>query len=58
MGGLRISWRWEVGLPLLVMGALLAGVTAGVRGGAVWFWVGAALAAVGAALFFSPARRG
>ncbi len=57
MGGIPVSWRWEVGLPLLILGALLAGLTAGARGGDVLFWVGAALAALGAGLFFSAPRR-
>ena len=57
MGGVRISRRWEIGLPLTVLGALLAGSTVNVRGGAIFFWAGAALVAIGAAAFFTPGRR-
>ena len=56
MGGLRVSRRWEVGMPLMVLGAMIAGLTVGVRGGGILFWVGAALVAVGAAAFFTPRR--
>jgi hypothetical protein len=57
MGPVRVSWRWEVGLPLLVLGALLAGTTVGAPGSELLFWAGAALAALGAAAFFSAPRR-
>ena len=45
-------------MPLLVLGALLAGLTVGVRGGGVLFWIGAALVALGAVAFFTPPRPG
>jgi hypothetical protein len=48
-----VRWRWEVGLPLIVVGALMAWTVAGVRGGQVIFWIGVLLAAIGAAIFFS-----
>jgi hypothetical protein len=48
-----VSWRWEVGLPLFVMGALTALIVASTDASAVLFWAGTALAAVGASLFFS-----
>ena len=56
MGGLRTSVRWEIALPLIAIGALTAGATVGVRGGAILFWGGVGLAAVGTALFFSLPR--
>jgi hypothetical protein len=56
LGKLRISWRWEIGAPLLVLGALIAGTTVGVRGGDVLFWGGVAVTAIGAAVFFSAPR--
>ncbi|HLL86942.1 MAG TPA: hypothetical protein VK387_06495 [Thermoleophilaceae bacterium] len=54
MGGARVSRRWEVGLPLMLLGAMLAGLTVGVRGGGLFFWAGAVLVAIGAAAFFTP----
>jgi hypothetical protein len=57
LGRVTVSRRWEIGLPLLVAGALIAGLTVGVRGGDAFFWAGAALAAVGAAVFFGAPRR-
>ena len=57
LGRVNFSRRWDIGMPLLVAGALIAGTTAGVRGGETIFWVGAALAAVGAAVFFGSPRR-
>jgi hypothetical protein len=52
-GRSAISWRWEVGLPLFVMGALTALIAASTDMSAVLFWCAAAVAAVGASLFFS-----
>jgi len=56
MGGVRVSRRWEIGMQLLLVGAMLAGLTAGVRGGGLLFWGGAVLVALGAAAFFTPSR--
>jgi len=44
-------------MPLLVVGAAIAGLTVGVRGAGVLFWVGAGLAAIGAGVFFGAPRR-
>jgi hypothetical protein len=52
-GRSAVSWRWEVGLPMFVMGALTALIIASTNGSAVIFWAGAIFAAVGASLFFS-----
>jgi hypothetical protein len=52
-GRSAVSWRWEVGLPLFVMGALTALIAASANASAVIFWVGTGVAAVGASLFFS-----
>jgi len=41
----------------MVLGAMLAGLTVDVRGGAALFWAGAALVAIGAAAFFTPRAR-
>jgi hypothetical protein len=48
-----VSWRWEVGLPLFVIGAVTAMLVAGTDGNGVLFWSGAIVAGVGAALFFA-----
>jgi hypothetical protein len=48
-----VRWRWEVGLPLIVIGVLTASTVSGVSGGEVIFWIGVLLAAIGAAVFFS-----
>jgi hypothetical protein len=53
MGGVKVSWRWEVGLPLFVMGALTAIAVISVVGGDAIFWGGVLVAAVGAAIFIS-----
>jgi hypothetical protein len=53
-GRSAVSWRWEVGLPLFVLGSL----TALLAGGAdLLFWAGALVAGIGAALFFSGMLR-
>lgn len=57
MGRVVASRRWEVGMPLILVGALIAGLTVGVRGAGVIFWVGAILAAIGAGVFFGSPRR-
>jgi len=46
-------WRWEVGLPLIVIGALMASAVIGVSGGEIIFWIGVLLAAIGTAVFLS-----
>jgi hypothetical protein len=48
-----VRWRWEVGLPLIVVGLLMAWAVEGVRGGRVMFWIGILLAAIGATIFFT-----
>jgi hypothetical protein len=53
VGRLTVSWRWEVGLPLFVMGALTALAVINVSGAGVIFWVGVVVAGVGAAFFLS-----
>ena len=47
----RVSMRWELGAPLLVIGVLVAGFMLDVRGGGVVFWGGALIAGVGLAIF-------
>jgi hypothetical protein len=48
-----VRWRWEVGLPLIVIGTLMASTVIGVSGAEFIFWIGVLLAAIGAAVFFS-----
>ena len=48
-----MRWRWEVGLPLIVIGSLMAWTVIGASGGGAIFWIGVLLAAIGAAVFFS-----
>lgn len=57
MGRIRFSRRWEIGMPLLIVGAVIAGLTVGLPGAGVLFWIGAGLAAIGAGVFFSAPRR-
>jgi hypothetical protein len=57
MGRARFSRRWEIGMPLIIAGAALAGLMVGVRGAEGLFWVGAGLVAVGAAAFFGSSGR-
>jgi hypothetical protein len=52
-GRSAVSWRWEVGLPLFMMGALTALIAATAEAGDLLFWGGAIVAAVGASLFLS-----
>jgi hypothetical protein len=52
-GRVTVRWRWEVGLPLIVVGTLMAWTVNGVSGGGAIFWIGVLLAAIGAAVFFS-----
>ena len=57
LGGLGGARRWEIGMPLLVLGSVIAGLTVGVRGAGVLFWIGAGVAAIGAGVFFGAPRR-
>jgi hypothetical protein len=52
-GRSAVSWRWEVGLPLFVMGALTALISASAGASDALFWGGAAVAAIGASMFLS-----
>lgn len=56
LGRLNVSWRWEVAAPLFLMGALIAVFTIRVRGAEPIFWIGVALAALAAGIFFSAPR--
>src|SRR4249920_1752021 len=49
-GRSAVSWRWEVGLPLFLLGFLTALLAGGVN---LLFLVAAVVAGIGAALFFS-----
>ena len=52
-GRSAVSWRWEVGLPLFVIGALIALLVSGTDGSDILFWSGTIVAGVGAVLFFA-----
>jgi hypothetical protein len=52
-GRSAVSWRWEVGLPLFVMGALTLLIVGSTGASSALFWGGALVAAVGAAFFLS-----
>ena len=52
-GRSAVSWRWEVGLPLFVMGALTALLVASAGNGGALFW-GAVLVAGSAHRSSSP----
>ena len=52
-GRSAISWRWEVGLPLFVMGSLTALLVASGDGSDVVFWAAVLVAGVGVSLFLS-----
>lgn len=56
-GRSAVSWRWEVGLPLFVMGALTALVLAGADQAGLLFWSAVIVAGVGASLFFAGMMR-
>jgi hypothetical protein len=56
-GRSAVSWRWEVGLPLFVLGSLTAMLTSDADGGDVLFWAAVLVAGVGATLFFSGLLR-
>jgi hypothetical protein len=56
-GRSAVSWRWEVGLPLFVMGSLTALLVATSGNGGVLFWGGVVVAAIGASVFFSGLMR-
>jgi hypothetical protein len=51
-GRSAVSWRWEVGLPLFVIGTLIAFLVEGTDGNDILFWSGAILAGVGAGFLF------
>lgn len=50
----RVSRRWEMGAPLIVMGGLVAYLTIDVEGGQAFFWGGVVVAGIGLSLFLSP----
>jgi hypothetical protein len=52
-----MRWRWEIGLPLIVIGTLMAYTVADASGGGAIFWVGVLLAAIGVAVFISGTLR-
>ncbi len=56
-GRSAVSWRWEVGLPLFVLGFLTALLAPGEDGANLLFWAAALVAGIGAALFFSGMLR-
>jgi hypothetical protein len=56
-GRSAISWRWEVGLPLFVMGSVTALFATDADGGGLLFWAAVLVAGIGAALFFSGMLR-
>jgi hypothetical protein len=53
-GRSAVSWRWEVGLPLFVMGSITAVIA---HRGELLFWAAALVAGIGAALFSSGMLR-
>jgi len=56
-GRSAVSWRWEVGLPLFVMGSLTALLVASGDGSDVLFWGAVLVAGFGASLFFAGLMR-
>ena len=56
-GRSAVSWRWEVGLPLFVMGSLTAVVLASADHAGVLFWAAVLVAGIGASLFFAGLMR-
>jgi len=52
-GRSAVSWRWEVGLPLFVMGSLTALLVASGDGSGLLFWGAVLVAGVGASLFLT-----
>jgi hypothetical protein len=56
-GRSAVSWRWEVGLPLFVIGSLTAVIAGSADGGELLFLAAALLAGIGGALFFSGMPR-
>lgn len=52
-GRVTVRWRWEVGLPLIVVGSLMSATVFDVSGGEPIFWIGVLLACIGVAVFFS-----
>jgi hypothetical protein len=56
-GRSAVSWRWEVGLPLFVMGSLTAVIVASAGKGGALFWGAVLVAGIGASLFFAGLMR-
>ena len=56
-GRSAVSWRWEVGLPLFVMGFVTAVIAVRADGAELLFWAAALVAGIGASLFFSGMLR-
>ena len=52
-GRSRVSWRWEVGLPLFFMGTMTALLVGSANGSGALFWGGTLVAGIGAAFFLS-----
>ena len=53
-GRSAVSWRWEVGLPLFVLGLLTALLASDTD---LLFWAAALVAGIGASIFFSGMLR-
>jgi hypothetical protein len=56
LGGVTVSWRWEVGLPMFVIGTVMALAVIATDMTLV-FWIGVLIAGVGASIFFSGLTR-
>ncbi|MGH2978632.1 MAG: hypothetical protein ACRDLQ_03225 [Solirubrobacterales bacterium] len=56
-GRSAVSWRWEVGLPLFVMGSLTAVLVASAGNAGALFWGAVLVAGIGASLFFTGLMR-
>jgi hypothetical protein len=52
-GQMPVRWRWEVGLPLIVIGTLTAATVLGASDAGLIFWAGVLVAGIGVAIFFS-----
>jgi hypothetical protein len=52
LGGVTVSWRWEVGLPLFVIGMVTALFVIATEMTLV-FWIAVLIAGIGASIFFS-----
>ncbi len=51
LGRMNVSWRWEIGAPLVLLGTFIAVMTLSIAGAGPLFWAGVGLLVLGLLAF-------